>query len=188
MSALKVIVVTLLAGSLSIGLALLGERWIGGDGTGTASPRADARRQRIESLPDIRLPNLDGDEVASSSWAGKVVVLNYWASWCAPCLREMPMLAELHQTYANRGLQIVGIAIDQREKVAQFVERNAIDYPILLGGEEAIALSRRLCNRTGGLPFTAIFDRYGQRVFARVGELSADMLRRELLPLLSGAG
>jgi thiol-disulfide isomerase/thioredoxin len=176
----KVLLVTLLAGSLSIGIALYGERWLAerGDRPGPA------RGQHVTSLPDLRLPDLDGHAVASNSWAGKVVLLNYWATWCTPCLREMPMLAQLQRRFGDGELQVVGIAIDAPDMVRRFVDDNGVDYQILLGDTESIELSKRLGNRTSGLPFTVVFDAFGRRVFSQAGELSADQIRTHILPLL----
>jgi thiol-disulfide isomerase/thioredoxin len=183
MNPAKVLVVTILAGSLSIGIALYGERWLDvqtpSSGVGKAAARGLAG-----TLPELRLPDLSGREVSPDSWAGKVVVLNYWATWCPPCLREMPMLVELQRTYDDGELQVVGIAIDQPEQVQRFLDEHEINYPILLGGTEAIEAAQKLGNRTQGLPFTVIFDALGRRVFSQTGEISAATLREELLPLL----
>jgi thiol-disulfide isomerase/thioredoxin len=179
----KVLLVTILAGSLSIGIALFGQRWLDIQTPPPGAGKA-AARGLAGTLPDLRLPDLDGREVASNSWAGKVVVLNYWATWCPPCLREMPMLVELQRTYDNGELQVVGIAIDQAEPVSRFVAERDINYPILLGGSEAIETAVKLGNRTQGLPFTVIFDALGRRVYSHTGEITAPILREELLPLL----
>lgn len=181
MNPAKVLVVTILAGTLSIGIALFGERWIAGDESGAEIARAG---ERIRSLPDIRLPDPSGREIASNSWAGKVVVVNFWATWCPPCLREMPMLVRLQDTFDTGRLQVVGIAIDSPEAVRRFLAERDINYQILLGDARAVALSQRLGNRTSGLPFTVVFDHMGRRVFSRTGEITADDLKASVLPLV----
>lgn len=183
MNLAKVLVVTILAGSLSIGIALYGERWLDVETSAPGASKA-AARGLAGTLPDLRLPDLSGREVSSDSWTGKVVVLNYWATWCPPCLREMPMLVELQRTYDSGELQVIGIAIDQPEQVQRFLAEHEVNYPILLGGTEAIEAAHQLGNRTQGLPFTVIFDSLGRRVFSQTGEISAATLRAELLPLL----
>jgi thiol-disulfide isomerase/thioredoxin len=179
----KVLVVTVLAGSLSIGLALFGERWLSPPDAASGGPRHSPGT--LASLPDIRLRDLAGREVASNAWAGKVVIINYWATWCPPCLREMPMLARLQEGVDKGQLQVIGIAIDEPSAVRRFIEENAVGYPILLGGADAIELSRQLGNRTGGLPFTVVFDSSGRRVFSQTGELTAERIRQAILPLVA---
>jgi thiol-disulfide isomerase/thioredoxin len=178
----KVLVVTVLAGTLSIGIALYGERWLAErDGAGVEWQRSSGS---ISTLPDMRLPDLKGREIASNAWAGKVVVLNYWATWCPPCLREMPILAQLQDGFDSARLQIVGIAIDEQSSVRRFLNENTVSYQILLGDVDAIELSQRLGNRTSGLPFTAVFDRLGKLVFSQTGEITAADVRNRVLPLL----
>ncbi|WP_462319885.1 TlpA family protein disulfide reductase [Halochromatium sp.] len=186
MNAAKVLAVTLLAGSVSIGLALFGERWLQVGDSSTEPPRRGAQQGTLETLPDFRLPTVNGRELSSNAWAGKVLVLNFWATWCPPCLREMPLLDEWQQTYGNQGLQIVGIAIDRAEEVADFLEDNPVSYPILLGDRDSVELSHKLGNRTSGLPFTVGFDPLGQRIFSHTGEIDADLLETEVKPRLLG--
>ncbi|NEX16807.1 MAG: TlpA family protein disulfide reductase [Halochromatium sp.] len=187
MNAAKVLAVTVLAGSVSIGLALFGERWLDVGDNATEPSRRSPQQGMLDSLPDLRLPTLEGREMSSSTWAGKVLVLNFWATWCPPCLREIPLLDEWQQTYANQGLQVVGIAIDRAEEIAAFLEDNAVSYPILIGTRDSVDLSRELGNRTGGLPFTVGFDPLGRRIFSHTGEVDVDLLETEVKPLLLGA-
>lgn len=184
MNAAKVLAVTVLAGSVSIGLALFGERWLEPGEHAPDRHRPGTTSGIVETLPDLRLPTVDGHEVGSHSWAGKVVVLNFWATWCPPCLREMPLLEQWQQTYGNQGLQVVGIAIDRAEAVSAFLEDQPVSYPILLGDLDTVALSMGLGNRTGGLPFTVVFNPGGRRVFAETGELDSATLEAEVRPLL----
>jgi thiol-disulfide isomerase/thioredoxin len=178
----KVLVVTILAGTLSIGAALFGERWFAERDIDLVGRDADGR---IATLPELRLPDLDAREVSSTSWAGKVVVLNFWATWCPPCLREMPMLDELQRGIDPRRLAVVGIAIDEPDAVREFLDVNAVDYQVLLGDIDAVALSKRLGNRTQGLPFTVVFDPLGRQVYSHTGEMTAGMVREHILPLVA---
>ncbi len=189
MNPAKVLLIALLAGTLSIGIALFGQHWFDRpEGTPATSGTGVYRGEgEMATLPDIRLPDLDGREVVSNAWAGKVVVLNYWASWCPACLREMPLLVQAQEAIGEGRLQVVGIAIDEPSEARRFVAANPLNYPVLLGGVETVELSRRLGNRTGGLPFTVIFDAHGRRVFSRTGEMTAAQLHdalRSLLPEL----
>lgn len=180
MSPVKVVLVTLLAGGISIGTAILGERWLT-----PVSPKAPATGGgQLSTLPDFSLPDLEGRPVASRAWVGQILVINYWASWCPPCVREMPMLIRAQEALREKGVQVVGIAIDRAEDAQAFVSRYPVNYPLLVGNPDAVELSRRLGNRLQALPFTVIFDRRGRRVFSRTGELSAEELRAQLEGLL----
>jgi thiol-disulfide isomerase/thioredoxin len=182
MNPAKVLIVTFLAGGLSIGAALFGERWLAQQDIDFGGERPEDGR--IATLPDLLLPDPSGQEIASNAWAGKVVVLNFWATWCPPCLREMPMLDELQRGFDLGRLQVVGIAIDAPDAVQRFLAENRVSYQIVLGDAETADLSRRLGNRTGGLPFTVVFDALGRRVFSHNGEVTAAMVRERILPLL----
>jgi thiol-disulfide isomerase/thioredoxin len=182
MNPAKVLVVTILAGTLSIGAALFGERWLAQQDIDFGS--GGGARGRIATLPELRLPDLADRQIASNSWAGKVVVLNFWATWCPPCLREMPMLDELQRGVDPGRLAVVGIAIDAPDEVRQFLSDNAVDYQILLGDIDSVTLSQRLGNRTSGLPFTVVFDAVGRQVYSRTGELTPGLVREHILPLL----
>jgi thiol-disulfide isomerase/thioredoxin len=182
MNAVKVILVTVLSGGISIGAAIYGPRWLGGARLSTATPALTG--DRADSLPDFHLPDLDGREIASAEWAGKVLVLNYWASWCPPCVREMPALIRAQQAHDPGHFRVVGIAIDQQDAVEHFLVDHPVNYAILIGNPEAVEMSRRLGNRMQGIPFTVIFDRGGRRIFSQVGEVSAATLSAQLAPLL----
>jgi thiol-disulfide isomerase/thioredoxin len=181
MSALRVVMVTVLAGGISIGAAIFGQRWI--EDT-KLQPQSVTHGGRADSLPDFRLPDLSGREIASASWAGKVLVINYWASWCPPCIREMPTLIRAQQAYDPGQFQVVGIAIDTQGAVEEFLVDHPVNYPILMGNPDSVEMSRSLGNRMYGLPFTAIFDRHGRRTFSQVGEVTAATLEAQLADLL----
>ncbi len=178
----KVVLVTLLAGGISVGTAILGERWL------AEGPRLGAKAlgtgSQLSTLPDFSLQDLSGRDVASGTWAGQILVINYWASWCPPCLREMPMLIRTQEALGAQRVQFVGIAIDRAEDARAFVSQYPVNYPVLVGNPDAVELSRRLGNRLQGLPFTVIFDRHGRRVFSRTGELGAEELKAQLDGLL----
>ena len=118
-------------------------------------------------------------------WQGKVLLCNFWATWCAPCREEMPMLAAAQQHYAAKGVYVVGIGIDHAVKISEFAAKERISYPLLVAGPEAIELMRRLGNQGGGLPFTVILDRAGALAFRRLGVLTRAEVDQALAPLLS---
>lgn len=178
MNAVRVGMVILLAGGISIGVAVVSQRWI--DAPKPEAGLSVRQSAPLQTLPDFGLTDLTGLEASSEAWAGKVVVINYWASWCPPCIREMPLFIQTQETLGAAGVQVVGIAVDRREDVEAFVAQYPVNYPILMATPEAVALSKRLGNRVEGLPFTVIFDRRGRRVFSRIGEVTAAELKVEL--------
>ncbi len=122
------------------------------------------------------LPDLDGVPQSIAHWKGKVLVVNFWATWCPPCLEEIPIFVRLQRQMGGQGLQFVGIAIDERDKVADFAHRNAINYPIMIGQLDAIELSKQAGNDRGGLPYTLVLDRSGQVVSRHYGGLTEQTL------------
>lgn len=147
-----------------------------------AKPRLTGNAE--SRMPAFSFPDLGGVQQASSQWDGQVLVVNYWATWCPPCRKEMPLFIETQQNYADRGVQFVGIAIDDPLMVQDFVDVYAINFPILIGDADAIRLSNRMGNRFDSLPFTAIFDRQGKTRYIQVGEVSREVLEQQLQPLL----
>lgn len=190
MKALKVILVTVLAGGISIGTAIIGQRWVEFEDadSGRQAAHSEHQAEPLQTLPDFRLTDLDGHEIASNAWAGKVLVLNFWATWCPPCLSEIPRFVETQERLRESGVQFVGIAVDQIEDVRAFVAGQPVNYPLLIATPEVLKLSVQLGNRLEVLPFTVIFDRYGRRVHGQVGELSAEELANHLDPLLVQEG
>lgn len=142
-------------------------------------PPPDASALLALSLPDVA-----GKEQSIGQWRGKVVVVNFWATWCAPCREEMPEFVRAQTEFGSRGLQFVGIAVDQADKVDQFAKDLGLNYPTLIGGYGAVELSRTLGNRLAALPFTIIVDRQGQVVHTQLGPLKSSQLRSIVSKLL----
>lgn len=136
----------------------------------SASPGAGLR-------PVFELQTPEGKSVSSQQWAGKPLVVNFWATWCAPCRREMPLLQKLHEEFGNDGLQVIGIAIDRAPDVSAFTLETGITYPILVGQEDAIEVTDGFGLDFLGLPFTVLVDQDGQILKIQLGELHADDLK-----------
>jgi thiol-disulfide isomerase/thioredoxin len=132
----------------------------------------------------LRLPDLAGHEQELAQWRGRVLVVNFWATWCAPCREEIPAFVSLQAKYGPSGAQFVGIAIDRREKVAEFAREFRINYPILLAGIEMVDVTRQAGNRVGALPYTLVFDRHGRIVASELGRAREAELERKLRSLL----
>jgi peroxiredoxin len=137
-----------------------------------------------EPRPDFALSDTQGRIHTAHEFDGKVVVLNFWATWCPPCRREIPGFLALQKRYGSRGLQFVGIAIDDVPKVKSFMDSVGMNYPVLVGEQKGIELSTRLGNRMGVLPFTAIIDRRARVRHVQMGEIRPAEAEKLILPLL----
>jgi thiol-disulfide isomerase/thioredoxin len=124
-----------------------------------------------EFRPEITLADRGGQPRALSEWDGKPLIVNFWATWCAPCRREIPMLNALAGNEAYAGFEIIGIAIDFREDVLKYLGKMPIDYTVLIGEQDGLAAARAFGMESIGLPFTAFTDRRGRIVTIHVGEL-----------------
>lgn len=135
--------------------------------------------------PDFVLSDYDGKQVPVSTWDGKVVMLNFWASWCPPCRREIPVFSEVREFFHDSGFEVVGIAMDDKHKAADFLQAMpGVKYPQLVGYNDAIAVAKLFGNRRGALPYSVIFDRRGTIRFIKAGELSKTDLIEQVEPLL----
>lgn len=130
------------------------------------------------------LADPDGKIHALAQWKGKVLVVNFWATWCDPCRAEIPEFIEMQAKYQDRGLLFVGIAIDQAARVKAFRQDFGINYPVLVAEANGFELSERAGNRAGGIPFTAVIDREGNIVASRAGRITGSQLERVVVPLL----
>ena len=144
---------------------------------GSRKPEADA------VLMATPFPDLQGKPRRLLEWKGRVLVCNFWATWCAPCREEIPLLISIRDKYAAKSVEIVGIAVDNSSKVAEFAKSFSITYPILLSDAEGLDFMRKLGNSSGGLPYTVFFDREGRPAQQKLGALKAPELDRILAEL-----
>jgi peroxiredoxin len=132
------------------------------------------------------LADLDGVKHRLSEWRGRVVLLNFWASWCNPCLKEIPDLVSAQADYRDRGLAVVGIGIDEARKLRNVVRTLAINYPVLVADPDSGGrLMQPWGNRIGIVPYTVVIDRDGRVAAVHQGPIRRDELDEILLPLLS---
>jgi len=128
--------------------------------------------------------DLTGKRRRLIEWQGRVIVCNFWATWCAPCREEIPLLVAAQQQYSKRTLQIVGIGIDRADKIGEFAEQYKMNYTLLVADPTIIDTMKQLGNRSGGLPFTVVLDRRGAVAKTRLGALKPGELDQILAPLL----
>jgi thiol-disulfide isomerase/thioredoxin len=136
------------------------------------------------ALRSVTLVDLAGKARQATEWDGRILVWNFWATWCTPCREEIPLLAAASQKYGPSGVEIVGIAVDSAAKVRQFSSSFNIPYPILIAEAEGLELMRRLGNSSGGLPYTVIVDRQGGVIRRKLGALKQAELDAILGPLI----
>jgi thiol-disulfide isomerase/thioredoxin len=135
------------------------------------------------AVPIIALPDLDGRLRQSAEWRGRVVLVNFWATWCGPCVQEVPELVAAQRRWGNQGLQVVGIALDEGEPVRAFAERMGIHYPVLIAGMAGFDLSQSFGNDVLSIPFTVVLDRTGQIRYRHLGVITPAELE-DWIPVL----
>lgn len=143
---------------------------------------ADAAQVGIDALLAMTLPDLKGVPQSLGQWNGKIRVINYWATWCPPCVEEMPIFSRLQERFAAQGVQFVGIGMDETEKMQAFVQKTPVSYPLLVGatnpnGNPAFTLR--------GMPYTVVVDRDGKVAFSMYGGLKESELESVLRRLSS---
>jgi thiol-disulfide isomerase/thioredoxin len=144
---------------------------------------APAVNGAVIALLSQSLPDVQGNAQPLSQWKGRPMVVNFWATWCAPCVQEMPELSSLQSELAPRHIQIVGIGIDSPSNIAEFSKKYKIAYPLYVAGMSGTELSRQFGNQAGGLPFTVLIGADGQVRKTYLGRLKFDELRVDLSKL-----
>jgi thiol-disulfide isomerase/thioredoxin len=139
------------------------------------APESDDAAQTLWSM-SFQQP--DGRTLALGALRGHPLLLNFWATWCAPCVKEMPLLDRFYRERQAAGWSVVGLAIDGEAPVREYLARLPMSFPIGLAGMAGAELSRTLGNTNGGLPFTVVFDRHGKAAAHKVGPLDETLLQR----------
>jgi thiol-disulfide isomerase/thioredoxin len=170
----------LLAGGLALAFAVAGVlfyQWR----TAEAPPDPVEAGKRVLAAS---LMGIDDKIQPFEQWRGKVLVVNFWATWCAPCREEIPGFIKFQDRFRLGGVQFVGVAIDQKERVVPYAREMGINYPLVVGGMETMEFARQLGNRATVLPFTLILDRTGRVITAQIGVMKPEKLEALIQPLL----
>jgi len=150
---------------------------IAGSGLALKKQPAGLDMETQQALWNAEFDTPDGQVLKMQNLQGRPLVINFWATWCAPCVEEMPLLDIFFRQNASKGWQMVGLAIDQPSRVRQYLSQNAISYPIGLAGMTGTELGRLLGNEIGGLPFTVVLDGKGGLIQRKLGKLSAQEIQ-----------
>ncbi len=124
-----------------------------------------------------RFPGLDGAELDVARWRGQPLLVNFWATWCPPCVKELPEINQFYKEAKAKGWQVLGLAVDQAEPVKAFLQKTPLDFAVALAGPEGLGLVRELGNPAGGLPFSVVFDQTGEISWRRLGVSKLEDLR-----------
>lgn len=138
-----------------------------------AGPGPAPAAKLAATVPAITLTDRDGRPRSLADWQGRSLIVNFWATWCAPCRKEIPLLQQLQHERSGDGFQVVGIAVDFRADVLKFAEQMHIDYPLLIGEQDALDAAAAFGVDAVGFPFTVFSDARGRIVLAHLGELTA---------------
>lgn len=134
--------------------------------------------------PLFKLKDLEGKTRDIKEWDGQVLLINFWATWCPPCRREIPAFIELQEKYKDKGFTIIGIALDEKQAVIDYSDPMGVNYPLLMAEQEGIALTKAYGNRLGSLPFSVIVDRKGNITQRKRTELTFEQVEAMIKPLL----
>ena len=147
---------------------------------------APGQVEQPATTKDFALHDLAGKTHSLGEWRGKLVLLNFWATWCPPCRREIPLFMQLQDRYQRQGLQIVGIAVDNPEPVARYWQEMHLNYPILLADDHTFDLMAAYGNKDGSLPYSVLITTDGQIAKVKLGAFEEKELEDLLQPLLAG--
>ncbi|TKC90959.1 TlpA family protein disulfide reductase [Trinickia terrae] len=147
-----------------------------------AAPQAGAgQANAVEALwGSTMMHDADGKPESLAQFRGQTVVVNFWASWCGPCVEEMPALTQLNDEYAKKGVKFIGIGVDSEKNVKAFLQKVKVDYPVYVSGFGGADLARNFGNTAGGLPFTVVIDAKGAVRSTKLGQIQPEELKKTL--------
>ena len=148
-----------------------------GAGFAWRNSQPEAVHSAEAGLWDLKFSTLEGGLMQMAALRGKPLVINFWATWCPPCIDELPLISSFYQQKSSKGWQVLGLAVDQLEPVKHFLAHTPVTFPVVMAGMSGIELSRSLGNLSGALPFTVVFGSNGQVSYRKMGRLTAEDMR-----------
>ncbi|MES2831396.1 MAG: TlpA disulfide reductase family protein [Pseudomonadota bacterium] len=177
------IIVGLTFVGIGLGVGLYTSSDVSNGQLATLTSTSQLPKNPVETLLAQRMATPDGTIQSLAQWKGRKIVVNFWATWCAPCVEEMPALSAMQQALTPEVVQILGIGIDTPANIAAFSTRYGIAYPVFSTGIAGTELMRQFGNTGGGLPYSVLIDGNGKIVRTYLGKLDIDALRRDIVTL-----
>ncbi|MDE2429526.1 MAG: TlpA family protein disulfide reductase [Burkholderiales bacterium] len=168
----RFIALAIALGALFVGLGI----YAGNRRLAPETPQAKA----VQQLMAMHLADSNGKQQALSQWKSHFLIVNFWATWCAPCVQEMPELSALQKEFSGKSIQILGLGIDSPSNIAEFAKKYQISYPVFSTGMEGSELARQMGNQAGGLPFTVLITADGKVAKNYLGRLKMEELRADI--------
>jgi len=170
--------------AVAIGLAFASAGlYVGLKASGNQPSMPRASSGPVETLLAQQMTTPDGTVQSLSQWKNRKIVVNFWATWCAPCVEEMPALSAMQQALTPNTVQIIGIGIDTPANIKAFTARHGISYPIFVAGIAGTELMRQFGNKAGGLPYSVLIDGNGKIIRTYIGKLDMNALQRDITAL-----
>ncbi|KND60151.1 Cytochrome c-type biogeneis protein ResA [Candidatus Burkholderia verschuerenii] len=176
MKTTRILAALVVAVAATIGGFYAGHVFTGGDSVAATPPAGNPVDQLWQATP----PGASGTAQPLASFKGKPVVVNFWASWCGPCVKEMPALSAMQREYQKKGITFIGLGVDSEKNVNDFLKKVHVDYPVYITGLGGADLARSFGNNAGGLPFTVVIDAKETVRSTKLGEVNEAELKKTL--------
>ncbi|NML33690.1 TlpA family protein disulfide reductase [Paraburkholderia antibiotica] len=165
---------------VAAGGGVMTNHWINRDSDVAYAAPVDNHQDAVKQLWGAAVTDVNGKPQSLSLLKGHPIVVNFWASWCGPCVEEMPELSQIQREYAKKGIQFVGLGVDSDKNIQAFLQKVKVAYPIYVIGFGGADLARAFGNNAGGLPFTVVIDAKGNIRSTKLGQIDAAALRKTL--------
>ncbi|WP_250482252.1 TlpA disulfide reductase family protein [Caballeronia sp. GACF5] len=176
MKSTRILAALVVAVAATVGGFYAGHLFTGGDTVAATQPSGNAVDQLWKATP----PGASGTSQPLAAFKGKPVVVNFWASWCGPCVKEMPTLSAMQRDYEKKGITFIGLGVDSEKNVNDFLKKVPVAYPVYVTGFGGADLARSFGNNAGGLPFTVVIDANGTIRSTKLGEVDPAELKHTL--------